>query len=178
MGQKEQDIQRFLQIREEIHEEIKKIQPSVSSLQEAIKRFVSHFDVFQKLSQNAQEHMKSALKEASHEMVEIAADAFSEKIENQLQETIRKLDQAVKNGSQIFDRVNRTKSKHLRNLACVGCLLSTFFGFGFGYIYAKKNTYFLSRDVLEAYLLGSNLQKAWSKMSSKEKQQLRTVLEK
>jgi len=65
-----------------------------------------------------------------------------------------------------------------RNLACVGCLLSTFFGFGFGYIYAKKNTYFLSRDVLEAYLLGSNLQKAWSKMSSKEKQQLRTVLEK
>lgn len=169
MEQNEQDLQRFLQIREEIHHEIAKLQSSVISLQEASKRFVAHFDVFKKISQTAQEHMKSAIKGASHEMAEIAAEEFSERVEKDVQDTIRCLDRSVQNARSILDHAARTKSKNLMIMAFFGCLLATLMGFGLGYLYSKKSTYSLSKEVLETYQLGLNLQKAWPKLNSKEK---------
>ena len=46
MNQNEEDTQRFIQIRDEINEEIKKIGPNVIQLQEATTALLSHVDVF------------------------------------------------------------------------------------------------------------------------------------
>ena len=65
MNQNEQDIQRFIQIRDEINEEIKKIGPNVTQLQDATTALLSHIDVFKELSRTAQEHMKIAVQGAA-----------------------------------------------------------------------------------------------------------------
>jgi hypothetical protein len=56
--QNEHDIERYLQIRDEIQDAIKQIDPSVAQLNGVTKQFVAPFDVFQKLSRNANEHIE------------------------------------------------------------------------------------------------------------------------
>ena len=76
--QKNDDLERYMQLRDEIQESIKKIDPSVAQLQGAISRFVSQFDVFQKLSQDTQEQLKRVLKETSQDIAQTAAEQLSQ----------------------------------------------------------------------------------------------------
>src|SRR5437660_10293684 len=91
----DQDIQQYMQIRDEIQAEIKKIGPSIASLQEATKSLASQVDVFKALSHNAQDQMKVTIKEASGDMAQSVSDNLLSKIEVQIQEILTPLDQSA-----------------------------------------------------------------------------------
>ena len=120
MNQNEQDIQRFIQIRDEINEEIKKIGPNVTQLQEATTALLSHVDVFKGLSKTAQEHMKVAIQSAAQDMAHSASEAFSSKIEAQVQEVLTTLDQSVQYAKRTLESFRRTKRQNLRFLFILG----------------------------------------------------------
>lgn len=169
MKQEETDIQRFMQIREEIHAEIEKIEPSVALLQDTAKKVTAHFEVFQKLSQNAQEQIKSTIKAASFELAELAAEQFYSKIEDQIQNEILMLSESVQNARKALGNIERTNKAKNILIAVLGALVMLMGSFGAGYFYNKKATYSLSKEVLETYGLGANFQKVWPKLGAKEK---------
>ena len=92
----ENDIQRFMQIRDQVHEEIKKIAVHVATLDTTNKRFVAHFDVFEKLAKKSEDQMYAAIKAAGHDLMRESTKLFSPMIENLLREQILRLNQSVK----------------------------------------------------------------------------------
>jgi len=178
MKQEETDIQRFMQIREEIHAEIEKIEPSVALLQDTAKKVTAHFEVFQKLSQNAQEQIKSTIKAASHEMAELAAEQFYSKIENQIQDEILMLSESVQNARKVLETVEkRDKVKNIL-ISVLSVTVIVMGSFGGGYFYNKKTTYSLSKEILETYGQGTIFQKVWPKLSDKEKSMIKKHMDK
>ena len=176
MNQNEQDIQRFIQIRDEINEEIKKIGPNVIQLQEATTALLSHIDVFKELSKTAQEHMKIAVQGAAQDMAHSASVAFSTKIENQVHEILTILDQSVQYAKRTLESSRGTKYRNLMLFSFLGCLLCGLSGTGLGYFYAKRNLYSLPPDLMKMYALGYEYKAALSKMSVQEKQKLEVFL--
>lgn len=163
------DIQRFVQIRDEIHEEIKKIGPSVINLQEATKSLLSQVDVFKTLSQRAEEHLKQAITDASHEMAQAAAQYFSDKINGQIQPILTTLDQSVQYARRTLEISNGAKVRRLVSLCVVGALVSGITGAGLGYFYARRHSYTLPPDFLKMYALGLQYKEALSKTKPQEK---------
>jgi Mg2+ and Co2+ transporter CorA len=162
MKPSEQEIHRFLQIRNEIQEEINKISPCVANLQETGKLLVSHFDVFRQISKNTQEQMPAIIQAASHTMAKTVSEDTSQLIKSMLEEKISSLDQSVENACQILNKTMGSKYRKLFLLSFLGLLLTGLISFGGGYFYAKQNTYALPADFIKMYALGLSVNKASS----------------
>lgn len=154
----EKEMQRFVQVRNEIQEEINKIGPCVSSLQETGKLLVSHFDVFRQISKNTQEQMPVIIQTASQTMAKTISDETSQLIKSTLEEKILVLDESVQNASQILNE--SMSSKHRKAIAVVALVLflTGLMSFMGGYFYARKNTYALPTDFIKMYALELSVQ--------------------
>lgn len=154
----EQDIQRLIYTRDEIHDEIKKIGPYIANLQEATRALLAQVDVFKALSAGAQEHMKEVINDASiemaHQVSETLSSALSSKLESQLQEILTSLDQSVQYARKTLAISKGVKIRRLILLCGIGGLFCCFMGASFGYFYAKRHTYALPPDFLKMYALG------------------------
>ena len=162
MTQIEQEIHRFIQIRNEIQEEINKISPCVANLQETGKLLVSHFEVFRQISKNTQDQMPIIIQAASQTMAKTISDEASQLIKNALEEKITTLDQSVQNASQILNKIMGSKYRKLFLFSFLGMLLIGFISFGGGYFYAKQSTYALPADFIKMYALGLSVNEASS----------------
>lgn len=160
MTQIEQEIHRFIQIRNEIQGEINKIPPCVASLQETGKLLVSHFEVFRQISKNTQDQMPTVIQIASQTMAKTISDEASQLIKAALEEKITSLGQAVENASHILNETMSSKYRKFLLLLFVGVLLLGLISFGGGYFYAKQNTYALPADFIKMYALGLNVNEA------------------
>ena len=154
MTQIEQEIHRFIQIRNEIQEEINKISPCVANLQETGKLLVSHFEVFRQISKNTQDQMPIIIQAASNTMAKAISDEASQFIRHALEEKITALDQSVEKASYILNEIMGSKYRKLFLLSFLGMLLIGLISFGGGYFYAKQNTYVLPADFIKMYALG------------------------
>ena len=154
----ENDIQRFMQIRDQVHEEIKKIGTHVATLEQTNKRLVAHFDVFKKLSTDAEEHIKFVIKEAASNMARVAAKEFSQLIEDSLRHRLMDLDKSVQNAQRVLNETMGDKYRKLVRFSFLGCVLLGIIGFGGGYFYAKQNTYALPANFMKTYVQGLNAQ--------------------
>lgn len=170
--QKNDDLERYMQLRDEIQESIKKIDPSVAQLQGAISRFVSQFDVFQKLSQDTQEQLKRVLKETSQDIAQTATKQLSQRIDEMIKDKIYLLDESILNASKVLNESTKSKYRKLLFVSCIGIFLSGLAGFSYGQIYSKKNTFTLPPQFMRAYLTGNDFNEALKKMTSQEKKQL------
>lgn len=166
MTQIEQEIHRFIQIRNEIQEEINKISPCVANLQETGKLLVSHFEVFRQISKNTQDQMPAIIQAASQTMAKTISDEASQFIKNALEEKIISLDQSVQNASQILNETMSSKYRKLYLFSFLGILLIGLISFGGGYFYAKQNTYALPVDFIKMYALGLSVNEAPSSSKS------------
>ena len=160
MTQIEQEIHRFIQIRNEIQGEINKISPCVANLQETGKLLVSHFEVFRQISKNTQDQMPIIIQAASQTMAKTISDEASQLIKNALEEKITALDQSVQNASQILNEIMGSKYRKLFLFSFLGLLLTGFISFGGGYFYAKQNAYALPVDFIKMYALGLSVNEA------------------
>ena len=150
----ENDIQRFMQIREQVHEEIKKISTYATTLDQTNKRLVAHFDVFEKLSEETQEHMKVVIKEAAREMARESAQQFSQLIKDSITHRLLELDRSVQNAQSVLDETMGDKYKKLVLFCFIGVVFSGLIGLGGGYFYAKQNTYALPENFIRTYARG------------------------
>ena len=148
----ENDIQRFMQIREQVHEEIKKISTYATTLDQTNKRLVAHFDVFEKLSEETQEHMKVVIKEAAREMARESAQQFSQLIKDSITHRLLDLDRSVKNAQRVLDETMEDKYTKLTFFCFIGVIFSCLLGLGGGYYFAKQNTYTLPDDFIKTPL--------------------------
>lgn len=149
MEQNKQDIQRFMQIREEIHQEIEKIPPIVLQLQEMTNRFVGHFKIFETLSQNAQDQLKATIRNASFEMADLASEEFMKRIESQVQRTLSSLDQSVIEAKEVLGKVSRGSFLKMTFLITLLILLSLSTGFILGGYYYENKSHRLIKSMLE-----------------------------
>lgn len=171
-SQSEYELERYMQLRDEIHDAIEKIEPNVSQLQEVTKRFVSQFDIFQKLSEDAREQIKTSLKEVSKEIANTAAQEFSQKIDSMITDKVKGLDSSIQNARNTLDR---TMGGHFKSgffLSGAGILLSGVICFGLGYFYSKNHTYSLPPDFIKMYSLGHTYKDALEKLPLQEKQKV------
>jgi hypothetical protein len=148
------DIQRFMQIREQIHEEIKKIGTHVTTLDATNKRLISHFDVFKELSKMAQKEVSAAIIKAAQDMAKGAAQDFSKTIHESLSSELSRLNTSISNASYVLEETMGQKYRKLILFSVLGCLLFGFAGFGGGYIYAKRTAYEIPRDFFKMYERG------------------------
>ena len=162
----EQEIHRFIQIRNEIQEEVTKIPPCVASLQETGKLLVSHFEVFRQISKNTQDQMPIIIQAASQTMAKTISDEASQFIRHALEEKITALDQSVENASQILNETMGSKYRKFFLFSSLGMLLIGLISFGGGYFYAKQNTYALPVDFIKMYALGLSVNEAPSSSES------------
>ncbi|HUX79614.1 MAG TPA: hypothetical protein VMW10_07740 [Alphaproteobacteria bacterium] len=160
MEQNETEIYRFMQIREEIHQEIKKIEPCVLSLQDAGKGFVAHFEVFQKLSQQVQEQIKAVALETAQDLAQVSLDQISQIIDDMLKDKLKSLDQSVQKASRVLNEATGTKYRKLILCFVLGIIISGVMGFGGGIVYSKRNTYSLPADFIKMYALGLSVKEA------------------
>ncbi|HUX78545.1 MAG TPA: hypothetical protein VMW10_02185 [Alphaproteobacteria bacterium] len=167
----ENDIQRFMQIRDQVHEEIKKIGSHVATLDETNKRFVAHFDVFKKMSEDAEIQMKSVIKAAAHDMARASAKEFSPLFEG----IVRNLDKSVLNAKKVLEETMGEKYLKLVLFSCLGCILFGIAGFGGGYFYSKQYTYALPNNFIEIYTLGLGAKVDSLKKTVQEKERKRGV---
>lgn len=154
----ENDIQRFMQIRDQIHAEVKKIGAHASTLDETNKRLVAHFDVFKEITDESEEQISSAIKGAAQEMARISANEFSLIVDDGLRHKLADLAQAIQEATQVLETSRSQKYRKLVLFAFLGCLLSGFVGYVGGYFSTKKTIYELPRDFFETYLLGLSAQ--------------------
>jgi hypothetical protein len=159
----EQDIQQFMQIRDEIHEEIKKIGSHTASLQDATKSLLSQVDVFKSLSQTAQEQMKAIINDASHDMAHTVSEDLYSKLEGKVQEILTPLDQSVQYARRTLDVSKGVKLRKLVLLCSIGGLFCCFMGASLGYFYAKRHNYALPSDFIKMYALGYEYKQILSK---------------
>ena len=177
MEQAEQDIRRFMQIRNEIQNEISKIGPHVNQLQEAGKNLVSHFDVFRQIVKETQTQLPVIIQNASHNMAKTAAEQLSLVLESMLQDKVKTLDHSVHYASEILNEWMSTKYRKVIFFAFIGVLLSGLLGFGGGYIYARQNTYALPSDFIKMYALGLSVKDATLPVEPKEEVQQKQKIE-
>lgn len=152
----ENDIQRFMQVREQVHEEIKKIGTYVATLDQTNKRLIAHFDVFKKLSGETQEHMKVTIKGAAMEMARESAQQFSQLIKDSITHRLLDLDRSVKNAQRVLDETMEDKYTKLTFFCFIGVIFSCLLGLGGGYYFAKQSTYTLPDDFIRTYVRGLN----------------------
>lgn len=160
MTQIEQEIHRFIQIRNEIQGEVNKIPPCVASLQETGKLLVSHFEVFRQISKNTKDQMPTVIQTASQTMAKTISDEASQLIRHALEEKINSLDQSIENATQILNETMGSKYRKLFLFSFLGMLLTGLISFGGGYFYAKQNTYALPADFIKMYALGLSVNEA------------------
>ncbi|MBY0273569.1 MAG: hypothetical protein K2X02_09250 [Alphaproteobacteria bacterium] len=152
----ENDIQRFMQIREQVHEEIKKISTYATTLDQTNKRLVAHFDVFKKLSEETQEHMKVVIKEAAREMARESAQQFSQLIKDVITHRLLDLDRSIQNAQRVLNETMGDKYKKLVLFCFISIVFSGLIGLGGGYYYAKRNTYTLPENFMRTFARGLN----------------------
>lgn len=166
----EQDIQQAMQIRDEIHEEIKKIGSHTASLQDATKSLLSQVDVFKSLSQTAQEHMRKTINDASHDMAHTVSDVLYAKLEGKVQEILTPLDESVQYARRTLDVSKKIKIRKLILFCSIGGLFCCFMGASFSYFYARRHNYALPSDFLKMYALGYEYKTILGKKNPQEKQ--------
>src|SRR3990167_4738537 len=128
----EDDIQRFMQIREQIHDEIKKIGSHTTTLSETNKRLISHFDVFKELSKTAQEDISASITKSAHDMAKTASQEFSKTIHESLSSELARLNTSISKASYVLDESMGQKYRKLVLFSFLGCLLCGFAGVGGG----------------------------------------------
>ncbi len=156
----EQEIQRFMQIRNDIQQEISKIPSACANLQESGKLLISHFEVFRQISKNTEDKMPAIIQAASHTMAKTVSDEASQLIKKALEEKISSLDQSVQNAKQILNESRSSKYRKLFLFSLLGFFMSILISFGGGYFYAKQNTYVLPTDFIKMYALGLSVKNA------------------
>lgn len=150
----ENDIQRFMQIRDQVHDEIKKIGTHVATLEQTNKRLVAHFDVFKELSKTSEEQIKVSIKTSAQDMARASANQFSQLIEDVLRQRLMELDRSVQNAQRVLNETMGEKYRKVIYLSLIGCTLFGLAGFGGGYFYSKRHTYAFPSNFLETYVLG------------------------
>jgi ElaB/YqjD/DUF883 family membrane-anchored ribosome-binding protein len=178
MAEIDYNIQRFIQIRDEIHEEIKKITPNVDLLRETTKRFIAHFDVFKELSSNAEKQLESVIKNAAEEMAAFSSHRFQELTQAPLEEVIWKLSDSAKTAQERLDATTKINHKKYWGMVCIASLLWGVVGFSAGSFFTNKHHPPLSPQVLQTYQLGLELEKAWLKADEKTKRAIERLLAK
>lgn len=124
------------------------------ALQEVTKRVAAHFDIFQKISQTAQDQIKATLKQFSREIAEIAAEELAEKVENQVQDALRDLEQSIQNAKRDLEGLSIRNKGKLILIFLLGIGLTALGGFIGGYFYHQKKSPYSSKEILNAYQLG------------------------
>jgi len=154
----EQELQRFIQIREDIQssllETTGKIEPSVLQLQETTKTLQDQLDTFKTLSQSAQNEMKSAIKGASQEMAETVTQEIAEKAEKQINVILQSLDHSVQYATRALHDTKRRKRLRLMGFFCLSCMVTGLIGFGLGQLYTKNSNTpnFIKSNRVRAYM--------------------------
>lgn len=166
----EDNLQRFMQIRNEIQEEIGKISPNVEQLKRATQSLLSHVDVFKALAERAAEHIRPAITSAAREMASDSAEKFNRLIDEELKEKIRELDLSVQHAQRVLNETLDEKYRKVIRYSCIICVLCGFAGFGGGYFYSKPSTYVLSTKFMETYNLGLKAKRASLQERAPEKQ--------
>ncbi len=168
MNPTEIEIQRFMQIRNEIQDEISKIGPQVTQLQQAGKTLISHFDVFRQIVKETQTQLPVIIEAASHNMAKATVEQMSLILDTLLQDNIRNLNQSVSTAAEILQEATGLKYRKMIFFLCLGILLSGLMGFGGGYIYARQNTYALPADFIKMYALGLSVKDGVSEIKAQE----------
>lgn len=145
----ENDIQRFMQIRDQVHEEIKKIAVHVGTLDATNKRFIAHFDVFEKLAKKSEDQMHAAIKAATHDLSNESRKVFSPLIESLLREQILGLNQSVKAAEKTLYSAMAEKNNRPFYYTLLGWLFLISLGFGIGSIISHLNTPVLAQEFIE-----------------------------
>ena len=145
----ENDIQRLMQIREEAHQEIKKIGAYVATLDATNKRLVANFDVFEKLSKKAEDQIYLTIKTAGHDLMEESTKLFSPMIENLPREQILKLEQAIRTAEKTLCAAVEEKNNRPFYYTLLGWLFLISIGFGIGSIISHRSTTVLPQDFIE-----------------------------
>ncbi len=162
MKHTEQDLHRFILLRNEIRDELDKIGPCIHALEDAGKGLITHFDVFRQLAKNTQEQLPAIIQAASHTMAKTAAEEFSLLIEKDLKDKVTSFNHSVHNASQVLNETMGSKYRKLCLLSFVGMALSGLMAFGGGVFYAQRNTYALPQDFIKMYALGLSVKEASS----------------
>ncbi len=136
----EHDIQRFMQVREQIHSEVNKIGAHVRTLEETNKRLIAHFDVFEKMSEQAQSDISKSIKAGAREMGHAAAEDFSQIIKGVLAHRLTELSQAAENARAILDTTMGEEFRQLVKFGTIGSLLIGLAAFGWGRLSAPSPT--------------------------------------
>lgn len=126
----EHDIQRFMQIRDQIHSEVKKIGAHASTLDETNKRLVAHFDVFKEIADDSEEQISSAIKEAAQEMAKESIRSLAPLLESLLEEQILSLKRSIATAESCLS--SAIEEKNTRPFFYSFLLWSLLFTVGFG----------------------------------------------
>lgn len=145
----ENDIQRFMQIRDQVHEEIKKIAVHVATLDATNKRFVAHFDVFEKVSKKAEDQIYLTIKTAGHDLMQESTKLFSPMVEALLREQILKLDQAIRTAEKTLYAAMEEKNNRPFYYTLLGWLFLISIGFGIGSIVSHRNAPVFPQEFIE-----------------------------
>ena len=165
----ENDIQRFMQIRDQVHEEIKKIGAHVTTLADTNKRLVAHFDVFEKISKKTEDQIYAAIKAAAHDMSRESVRLFSPIIEELLRKQILQLDQSVKAAERTLCAAMEEKNRKPFYYSLLWWLFLATAGFGIGSIVSRQNTPILpDRLIQKIDVLGQRME-VLSKKNIQEK---------
>ncbi len=165
----ENDIQRFMQIRDQVHEEIKKIAVHVATLDATNKRFVAHFDVFEKLAKKCEDQVYAAIKAAAFDLNRESTKAFSPLIEKLLREQILKLEQAIRTAEKTLCTAVEEKNNRPFYYSLLGWLFLVSIGFGIGSIVYLRNAPIFPQEFIEKMdLLEYQLEEGFLKRNSQE----------
>lgn len=156
MEQYEQDLQRFLQLRNEIEEELKKIAPNLSHLDKTSKLLASHFDVFRELAKNTREQIPAIIKQASTDLIKGSSEQLSQLLDELLKSKIKMLNDSIEKASYTLRETMGQKYRKVILFTSLGVVLSGFAGFGGGYFYATYSGYKLPSDFGNIYELGKS----------------------
>ncbi len=137
MKQEERELQRYLQIRDQMQDEIKSVKEQVEQLREITKRFIAHFDVFERLSEDAREQIRLEIRNAACEMARLTASEISSLIHEKVDATAKRLNQTVSEAEKGLSRLNKHNNKRLLLIAGLACLLCLSAGFGLALLYFR-----------------------------------------
>jgi len=157
-----------------VHEEIKKIAVHVATLDATNKRFVAHFDIFEKLSKKAEDQIYLTIKTAGHDLMEESTKLFSPMVENLLREQILKLEQAIRTAEKTLYSAMEEKNNRPFYYTLLGWLFLITIGFGTGSIISHRNTPVFPQKFIEKIdRLEYKVEEAFRKKNVQEKQKKR-----
>jgi len=143
------DLQRFMQIREQVQEEIKKIGSHVSTLESTNKRLVAHFDVFEKMSKKAEDQIHAAITAAGFDLARESTRIFSPLIEKLLRDEIIQLNQSVHSAEGVLNRAMEEKEKRPFLYTFLWWSLLVAIGFGVGCLVSHWSTSVLPEELTQ-----------------------------